>query len=307
MTDDKTKYTMAKKFTNKSRAEFLEFRGNMKDILHFHKYKLHTLLFDGELHKSVLRMLQKSLKEDGIEDEDEIKERTQELIETCSEDAFAILMLNISDTTLRDRLRRDYDDNGHSAWQYIESLYKVKDNDTRVTKAADIRKDLVDDGLTGATEDTARKFVEQLLQHNKELEDTPHHWADALLTSTLLDALAVHMPEVVRGYKVSKINTNSWRDDFDAVCKDIFALLEENDRTEAKTAAGTERRAYRTSRRGRPDMPEDHTMTSLLEELKSLPFGAVWDEHCRRANVPVGPAWLPQVKDYEKTVLAQRT
>jgi L-rhamnose isomerase len=46
---------------------------------------------------------------------------------------------------------------------------------------------------------------------------------------------------------------------------------------------------------------------ALLEELKSLPFGAVWDEHCRRANVPVGPAWLPQVKDYEKTVLAQRT
>ena len=46
---------------------------------------------------------------------------------------------------------------------------------------------------------------------------------------------------------------------------------------------------------------------ALLEELKSLPFGAVWDEHCRRANVPVGPAWLPVVKAYEKTVLAQRT
>ena len=276
MTDDKTKFTMAKKFTNKSRAEFLEFRGNMKDILHFHKYKLHTLLFEGELHKSVLRMLQKNLKDEGIEDEREIEERTQELIETCSEDAFAILMLNISDTTLRDRLRRDYDDDGHSAWQYIESLYKVKDNDTRVTKAADIRKDLVDDGLTGATEDIARKFVEQLLleqllQHNKELEDTPHHWADALLTSTLLDALAVHMPEVVRGYKVSKINTSGWRDDFDAVCKEVFALLEENDRTEAKTAAGSERRAYRTSRRGKADMPaEDQTMTSLLEELKCL-------------------------------------
>ena len=31
---------------------------------------------------------------------------------------------------------------------------------------------------------------------------------------------------------------------------------------------------------------------ALLEELKTLPFGAVWDEHCRRANVPVGTAWL---------------
>lgn len=51
----------------------------------------------------------------------------------------------------------------------------------------------------------------------------------------------------------------------------------------------------------------DHTSRlALLEELKSLPFGAIWDEYCARANVPVGTAWLPIVKDYEKTVLSKR-
>ena len=45
---------------------------------------------------------------------------------------------------------------------------------------------------------------------------------------------------------------------------------------------------------------------ALLEELKSMPFGAVWDEHCRRANVPIGTAWLDEVRGYEKTVLSKR-
>jgi L-rhamnose isomerase len=46
---------------------------------------------------------------------------------------------------------------------------------------------------------------------------------------------------------------------------------------------------------------------ALLEESKALPFGPVWDEHCRRNNVPEGRAWLPEVKDYEKRVLSARS
>lgn len=45
---------------------------------------------------------------------------------------------------------------------------------------------------------------------------------------------------------------------------------------------------------------------ALIEEAKSLPFGAVWDEFCKRGNVPVGTAWLDEVKSYEKTVLNKR-
>lgn len=45
----------------------------------------------------------------------------------------------------------------------------------------------------------------------------------------------------------------------------------------------------------------------LQEEIKTLPLGAVWDEHCRRHGVPVGTAWLDQVRRYEKDVLSGRT
>lgn len=45
---------------------------------------------------------------------------------------------------------------------------------------------------------------------------------------------------------------------------------------------------------------------ALLEEAKTLPLSAVWDEHCRRQNVPVGAKWLDEVRTYERTVLAQR-
>ena len=45
---------------------------------------------------------------------------------------------------------------------------------------------------------------------------------------------------------------------------------------------------------------------ALLEELKAMPFGAVWDEHCRRHDTPLGAAWLAEVKRYEREVLAVR-
>jgi L-rhamnose isomerase len=45
---------------------------------------------------------------------------------------------------------------------------------------------------------------------------------------------------------------------------------------------------------------------ALLEEMKTLPFGAVWDYHCLRQGVPVGADWLAQVKRYEREVLARR-
>ena len=49
--------------------------------------------------------------------------------------------------------------------------------------------------------------------------------------------------------------------------------------------------------------------TELLvrqEELKTMPFGAVWDEYCRRCGVPADGAWFSQVQAYEKDVLSTR-
>ncbi|MGE5611285.1 MAG: L-rhamnose isomerase [Bacillota bacterium] len=51
----------------------------------------------------------------------------------------------------------------------------------------------------------------------------------------------------------------------------------------------------------------DHTSRlAMLEELKTLPFGAVWDYYCLKQGAPVGTAWLDEVKAYEKNVLAKR-
>jgi len=45
---------------------------------------------------------------------------------------------------------------------------------------------------------------------------------------------------------------------------------------------------------------------ALLEELKTLPFGAVWDYYCRKEEVPAGPGWLKEVRDYEAKVTNSR-
>jgi L-rhamnose isomerase len=45
---------------------------------------------------------------------------------------------------------------------------------------------------------------------------------------------------------------------------------------------------------------------ALIEEIKSLPVGAVWDYHCLSHNVPVGPAWIHEVKEYEISVTSKR-
>ena len=45
---------------------------------------------------------------------------------------------------------------------------------------------------------------------------------------------------------------------------------------------------------------------ACLEEVKTLPFGAVWDAWCERMNVPVGRAWLEHVRQYERSVLSER-
>ncbi|MHC4913292.1 MAG: L-rhamnose isomerase [Planctomycetota bacterium] len=60
----------------------------------------------------------------------------------------------------------------------------------------------------------------------------------------------------------------------------LVALLEPTDKLREMEAAGDF-----TSR------------LAMLEELKTLPFGSVWDYYCLKADVPIGPAWLQDVKD----------
>jgi L-rhamnose isomerase len=45
---------------------------------------------------------------------------------------------------------------------------------------------------------------------------------------------------------------------------------------------------------------------ALLEELKVMPFGAVWDFYCTKKNVPLSNEWIMSVKDYESKILNRR-
>jgi L-rhamnose isomerase len=45
---------------------------------------------------------------------------------------------------------------------------------------------------------------------------------------------------------------------------------------------------------------------AMQEELKTLPFGAVWNYYCTKQNVPAGHDWLNEVRDYERNVTNSR-
>jgi len=49
------------------------------------------------------------------------------------------------------------------------------------------------------------------------------------------------------------------------------------------------------------------TRLALMEDLKSMPWGAVWDAYCESQNVPAGTLWLNEVKQYETAVLSKRS
>ncbi|MBI5032904.1 MAG: L-rhamnose isomerase [Chloroflexi bacterium] len=55
------------------------------------------------------------------------------------------------------------------------------------------------------------------------------------------------------------------------------------------------------------DVMGDYTSRlALLEELKGMPFSAVWDYFCLQQNVPVGYCFMDSIKEYEGRELAKR-
>lgn len=119
---------------------------------------------------------------------------------------------------------------------------------------------------------------------------------------TLADDLEVLMQEIVRGGFLDRVNIGV--DFFDASINRIaawviggrnvqrallMALLEPIDQL----------RQLESSR----DLTGRFV---FLEELKGLPFGAVWDYFCLTQEVPVGAAYVDEIRGYEKRVLANR-
>ena len=56
-------------------------------------------------------------------------------------------------------------------------------------------------------------------------------------------------------------------------------------------------------------LQDEGNFTKLMvaqEELKTLPFGDIWDEYCRRCNKPVDGEWFSEIETYETKVLEAR-
>lgn len=54
------------------------------------------------------------------------------------------------------------------------------------------------------------------------------------------------------------------------------------------------------------DKGEFSKLLVCQEELKTLPFGDVWDEYCGVCKKPLDGAWFPKVEKYEADVLSKR-
>jgi L-rhamnose isomerase len=62
-----------------------------------------------------------------------------------------------------------------------------------------------------------------------------------------------------------------------------------------------------TERLRRLEIDGDFTARlAMVEALKTLPFGAVWDYYCLGQGVPLGMAWMDEVREYERQVTSKR-
>ena len=120
---------------------------------------------------------------------------------------------------------------------------------------------------------------------------------------SLDDSTKAIMEELVRGDYLSR--TSIGLDFFDASINRIAAwVIGTRNAVKALLIALLEP----TSKLRELEAAGDYTQRlALLEEIKTLPFGAVWDEYCRRQNVPAGAKWLEDVKSYESSVLSKRS
>lgn len=116
------------------------------------------------------------------------------------------------------------------------------------------------------------------------------------------DATTALMEELVRGRFLGR--TRIGLDFFDASINRIAAWVigtRSAQRSLLKALLEPSEHLQQLEREG------DYTSRlALLEEYKNLPWGLVWEEFCRRSEVPTGSDWLREVKAYESQVLAAR-
>jgi L-rhamnose isomerase len=144
---------------------------------------------------------------------------------------------------------------------------------------------------------SALTFVDELLLHVSR----GVRW-DSDHVVTFSDELNAIAQEIVRGDFIERVHIGL--DFFDASINRIAAwVIGTRAMQKALLAALLEP----TPQLRRFEIEGDNSSRlAMLEELKTMPFGAVWDYFCAKHNVGVGFEWMTGVKEYEATVLALR-
>ena len=119
---------------------------------------------------------------------------------------------------------------------------------------------------------------------------------------TLSDELRAIAEEIVRGDYLERVHIGL--DFFDASINRVAAwVIGTRCMLKALLIALLEP----TGKLRQMELSGDYTSRlAMLEELKTMPFGAVWDYYCTRQDVPAGTDWLKEVRDYEKRVTSLR-
>ena len=119
---------------------------------------------------------------------------------------------------------------------------------------------------------------------------------------TLTDELQAIAQEVVRGDYLGRVHMGL--DFFDASINRIAAwVIGTRNLIKALLIALLEP----TERLMQLELSGDFTgRLAVMEEQKSMPFGAVWDYYCLKSEVPQEAAWLDEIKQYEQDVLFTR-
>jgi L-rhamnose isomerase len=119
---------------------------------------------------------------------------------------------------------------------------------------------------------------------------------------TLTDELQAIMQEIVRGGYLDRVHIGL--DYFDASLNRVAAwAIGARNALRALLMALLEP----TAQLRQLEADGDYTARlALLEELKGLPFGAVWDYYCLQKNVPVGLRFMDDIKAYEAQALSRR-
>lgn len=116
------------------------------------------------------------------------------------------------------------------------------------------------------------------------------------------DDLAAIMQEIVRGDFLKRVHIGL--DFFDASINRIAAwVIGTRNALRALLSALLEPRSLLRQYEQEGNFA---ARLALMEELKGLPFGAVWDYYCYQQNVLVGMAFMDKIAAYEKKVLTQR-